>query len=325
MENSSTFSEEITLKNLILLILHKKLSIFLITTACVIVSVIIALVSQPQYSTKSIFFTKVADQDGLAQYADLAMLAGVNLGASKSMDPANYLDKVLQDEQFLENILKRKWQFDKDSLFLAQIWKLKYNAKISNAQFMFEKKKVEYLRKGGYLILGKNIKTGLLTLTTTFESPQLAYEINCYILKLFQEYIRTDRKSQAKDKTRFIADRIIEVKQNLEKSENELTAFREKNAMSNAPRVATEEMRLVRNVTINQEIYLQLQKQYEMARIDELNDQPLIQIVQNPEIPYIKVKPKRKNIVIMGFILGLFTSLGLINIQQWYLRNFKHL
>lgn len=315
--------DETTLKDIVLLLFRNKLTISLITGLFTIGAVVIACTMEPTFTSKSVFFTKIGGS-GTSQYAQLASLAGINLGgAAKTVDPSDYLDKVMQDEQFLKKILDQKWYVKGDSLLLDDLWKLKIDTALPNWKFMYAKKKIEKLRRGGYLSLSKNMKTSLLTLTTNFQGPECARDVNLFILQQFQRYLATNRKSQAKDKCAFILERIGEVKQSLQDAENHLTEFREKNAMSTAPRVQIEEMRLLRQVTINQEIYLQLQKQYELARIDELDDQPLIEVVQKAEIPHLRSKPKRKNILIMGFILGLFTSVSLIAGQQWYKRVFK--
>ena len=65
---------------------------------------------------------------------------------------------------------------------------------------------------------------------------------------------------------------------------------------------------------MNQEMYLQFQKQYELARIEELDDQNLIQVVKNPEVPVSRAKPNRKVVMtialVCGFILGsIFAAL----------------
>jgi len=67
----------------------------------------------------------------------------------------------------------------------------------------------------------------------------------------------------------------------------------------------------MRNVTLNQEIFIQFQKQYELTRIEELDDQALVQVVKSAEVPIKRSKPKRKMIVIITFILGLFSGVVL--------------
>lgn len=75
--------------------------------------------------------------------------------------------------------------------------------------------------------------------------------------------------------------------------------------MASSPQVLIEEARLLRQVTMNQEIYIQFQKQYELARIEELDDQTLIMVVMKPEIPIFRSKPKRVKIVAVFLLIGI--------------------
>lgn len=159
-----------------------------------------------------------------------------------------------------------------------------------------------------FSILSKIKKTGILTLTVNMPDPKLAYEMNVFTLNNLSNYIRNSIQSQIKEKRYFIEKRIQEVKCNLEASENALALFKERNIMSTSPKVVLEEIRLNRNVTLNQELYIQLQKQYELALIEEKDDQALIQIIKNPEIPLQRSKPDRKKILLIGTILGLMAG-----------------
>jgi tyrosine-protein kinase Etk/Wzc len=67
---------------------------------------------------------------------------------------------------------------------------------------------------------------------------------------------------------------------------------------------------------LNQEVYIQFQKQYELAKIQELDDQTLIQVVKNPEVPVRRSKPKRSLIVMVSLIGGAFV--GIFGAFIWY-------
>jgi uncharacterized protein involved in exopolysaccharide biosynthesis len=135
--------------------------------------------------------------------------------------------------------------------------------------------------------------------------------------------MRESFRSQAQEKRKFIEERIAEVSIDLEKSENSLATFRERNMTTFAPKVFLEEQRLLRNQAMNQEIYIQLKKQYELARIEEKNDQPLIEVLQKPEIPIIRASPQRTKIVVLATMLGFVFSIFGAFVWQWYCKNIK--
>ena len=172
--------------------------------------------------------------------------------------------------------------------------------------------------------MSNDSKAGVLVLTTEFCYPELAFQVNNYLLQLINEYILNSLKGQAKEKRTFIEERISEISEDLKVSENRLARFKERNLDTDAPKVFLEEQRLLRQVTLNQELYIQLKKQYELARIEEKNDQPLIEILQRPEIPLWRSMPKRKLMVIIGTIVGAFIGVFISFFWHWYVVSFKN-
>jgi hypothetical protein len=71
-----------------------------------------------------------------------------------------------------------------------------------------------------------------------------------------------------------------------------------------APRLMAEEDRLRREVDVRQEIYLTLNREYETARIDEVNDVPVITVIDPAVPPAEKSSPKRGMLAILAFVGG---------------------
>lgn len=310
MDNN--YNQEIALSDIVSVLWKNKITIIAITLASTIIAIVFALNANVIYSSNTIFITKTSNSNS-SNISSLASLTGIPIGNnSNNIDPSDYLDKVLLDKNFLSEILMRKWFYNGDSLFLDQIFKIKKDTTQENWKYRYEKAKIDFLRKNELLYILKEKKSGLLTLTTNMPSPQLAYDINTFVIEQISDYIRNSLKSQAKEKRFFIQERILEVKSDLEKSENALALFKERNIMSSAPKVMLEEMRLTRAVTMNQEIFIQFKKQYELARIEELNDQTLIQILKSPEIPIKPVAPNRLKITVLGTLIGAFLSIFIV-------------
>ena len=173
----------------------------------------------------------------------------------------------------------------------------------------------------------KNVETSILTLTSNAPDPQFAYDLNLFTINYISNYIRNSLKSQAKEKRIFIEERMKETKEELTKAENALAEFKERNLASNVPKVALEEGRLVRNVTLNKELYIQFQKQYELSRFEELDDQTLVQVIKSAEVPVLPKKPNRILIIVIsvfsGIILGISFSFSLF-IVNFLLGRLKH-
>ena len=82
----------------------------------------------------------------------------------------------------------------------------------------------------------------------------------------------------------FIEERLRYSKNELSKSEEELKEFSEKNPFAvDTPELQLQRGRLLRNMEVNQQVYITLRQQYEMARINELKEIPVINILDYAE------------------------------------------
>lgn len=331
LEKTSSLEEiiisnnELTITDIISFLIKNKITIILITMIFSIGSIIISFLLPEKYQSTAKFISRISN-NGDGGLAQMAAIAGINLNVNKSnLDPSMYFADIIQDRGFLLKILGKMWYIknEPDSVYLEKVWDIKCDTSVENWEYFYESKLVEHLRKGKYISLSKNKKTEVVTLNTLFQTPELALQVNQHILTLLADYMRESFRFQAQEKRRFIENRIVEVFKELEKSENNLTLFRERNINASSPRIIIEEQRLLRNVSLNQELYLQLLKQCELARIEEKNDQPLIEILQNPELPILKASPQRTKLVMIFTLCGFLCSLIVASILNWYKDNYK--
>lgn len=310
---------EITMIDIIQFLWKYKIIIVLTTALTTVLAVVYCFLAKETFTTQTLFFTKTNNSSN-SSFSNLASLAGITLGGKNNVDPSDYLDKVIIDKWFLSSILNKKWKFKEDSLYLHQIWELEPDTTLPDWKYRYEMEKLEYVRAQQVITIKKDKKTGILSLIVKAPDPVLAYDLNLYIIEKISDYIRNSIQSQAKEKRMFIENRINEVKIDLENGENALALFRERNIASSSPKIILEEMRLTRDVTMNQEIYIQFQKQYELALVEEKDDQTLVQIIKNPEIPIYRTTPKRKEIVLLSCFIGFFIG-GLIALPFQLLKN----
>ena len=74
--------------------------------------------------------------------------------------------------------------------------------------------------------------------------------------------------------------------------------------MQQSPQLAFEESRLRRQVQLRQELYVTLRREYETARIEEVNDTPVITVIDAAVVPQRKSGPKRRLWAAVAFALG---------------------
>lgn len=317
-------SEQLSVRALLEIIWDGKILAFCVLTISVLLSIVVAWKSPVMYQSVSKMVTKTNESGSSSKYSQIAAIAGLNAGVYGSSDPALYLSDVIWDREFISKILFRKWFYKGDSAYLHGIWELKPDTVLPDWKNVYEKEQIDIFRNGGFVSLGINEQNGVMTLMTQFSDPALAFQVNEYVIGLIEEYFQDRLKSQTRENRIFIQKRIREVQGELQNSEDALAKYREKNLGGAAPKVALQEQRLLRDVNINQEVYLQLRKEYELARIEEMKNTPIVEVISSPEVPIYRFAPKRRTILSIGLISGLLAGILAVLAWNWIRDEFHH-
>jgi uncharacterized protein involved in exopolysaccharide biosynthesis len=148
------------------------------------------------------------------------------------------------------------------------------------------------------------------------ESPELAAEILNRLVHSMDRYLRESKQSNASEQRTWIGTRLAEMKGDLARAENDLKAFREKNRrVSDSPQLLLEQERLMRQVQINSTVFIELTKQYEIARIEELKNIPVVNVLDPARLPATKYQPKR--ILIAGTTFGISLLVAVFAVAFW--------
>lgn len=102
------------------------------------------------------------------------------------------------------------------------------------------------------------------------------------------------------------------LKEQIQKLEAQATHGSEESFnLNELPDAGMEYLRKLRDQRFYEALYGMLMKQYEQAKMAEAQEPMVIQIIDEAVIPYQKVRPQKKLIVVLSAILGLFMSLFL--------------
>ncbi len=157
---------------------------------------------------------------------------------------------------------------------------------------------------GRRLEVGLDRRTGTISLQARFEDPQTAADIANGGAILLQDVINDLFTSQASQERRFLEERITETEKRLRDGEDELTVFRTRNVRVGAPHLLLQESRLARAVREQEQVYLTLREQYELARISETRRIPSIRIVDHAVPPVDHDWPPRRLFTLAGLLFG---------------------
>jgi hypothetical protein len=70
------------------------------------------------------------------------------MGNSGSVDPSEYLDKVIEGKSFIEKLFEQKWRFHGDSLPLEQILAIVPDTTVPNWEYRYYMSKTNAVRNG---------------------------------------------------------------------------------------------------------------------------------------------------------------------------------
>lgn len=89
-------------------------------------------------------------------------------------------------------------------------------------------------------------------------------------------------------------------------------------SLGNVPGVGLEYSRKVREIKIQEAVFEQLTKQYELAKLTEAKDSSAIQVLDVATVPFQKSKPSRSKIVIMATFSAFLSSIFLAFILEYF-------
>ena len=124
----------------------------------------------------------------------------------------------------------------------------------------------------------------------------LAAAVANRFIEALTEFNSRSRQSRARERRRFVEERVAEVETELRQREEVLKTFLERNRTFQSPQLAFEEGRLRSDVEIQQEIFLTLRREYEYARIEEVNEVPVITVIDRAVPPLLRSRPARRRL-----------------------------
>ena len=155
--------------------------------------------------------------------------------------------------------------------------------------------------------------TGILTLSVETRDPTLSAAIANVALDRLMHFNLVSRQSSARERRVFVEGRVADTEDELRNAESELRRFQERNRQwEGSPALRLDYERLQRQVTLKQEVLLTLLRQYEEARIQEVNETPVITVIDRAVPPQYRSRPRRKLIVgasvFLGVMFGVLTA-----------------
>ena len=291
----SNKKNHINLVEIIYLMWGNKFLILVLTSLFSLFSIIYAL-SLPNYF-KSETIVSVRDSESnapqIGQYAGLAQMAGINIGASGGTDKTQFLMATLRSRDFFEILVNnnnmiipsimasKEYKASSGELIIdSNIYDVKTNKWIIKKPTNLEAHKV-FL--SSIMRVSKNDVTGYISISTEHLSPIFAHQLINNIVDQVN---------------------IISKEKDLRESKKALEFLQSQSMKTQLRGVTT---------SINNLIEAQIEKQM----TSQISENYLIDYIDKPFIPEEKSKPSRSTIVILGFLFGISISVLIILVRRF--------
>lgn len=308
MENTGSanhYDDAIDLKELFAVLWEGKLVVITVTAMFALASVLFALSVPNQYKATALLAPAQSGDAGLSsalgQLSGLASLAGVSIGAGESSD-SQIAQEVMKSWSFIESfIIEHDIAFQ---VYAANGWdrdtgKLKVSGRIYNADLATWRLKDEsgnprpptswelFERFKEILTVSEDKKTGLVTISVEYYSPEMAKEwLDLYVGAINQH---------------MQARRIEKVAKNISYLEEQIK------------RTSITEMREV--------FYTIIEEQIKNRMVAEASPDYAFLVVSPSMLPEKKSQPSRAVICILGTLLGVMLGVLLSLIRHYAKRN----
>ena len=161
-------------------------------------------------------------------------------------------------------------------------------------------------------------RTDIVTLRVTLPSATLSAQVANRFLEALNDFNLSVRQSSARANLVFVESRLRDQQLRLDSATAALRSFYDANRQFEAsPKLRFEELRLKQQLDVQQEVYLTLRREEESARIAQVNDTPVLTVIDSAAVPIRPAGPGRRQIVLAVMIfIGVATAAALYGYEN---------
>ena len=307
MYNSSKYLDEV------FLLINKNIKTMIkIIALCLSIAIIYSLISDKYYQSSISLYPagELSDDTTL-----MSSLIAQSTGMGDFYTPSYYIPDIIASRTLKESIILNEWIVDGKKTNLIDFWNidnkpgfLSYlTSKTIDIDAINLDVAVNILDN---LIIIDESTTGLISVYVYNQNAILAADIANYISDYVVSFVTLQQRKFASENKSFVESQLNTALNDLNYSEEKLTSFRKKHPITlDSPDLQLQRGRLLRDIEVNQEVYVTLRQQYEITKIDESKVRLLVNVLDLAK-PSIKIAhPKYILIIFFGFFMGIATSI----------------
>ncbi|MBK9065310.1 MAG: hypothetical protein IPL76_00280 [Gemmatimonadetes bacterium] len=270
-----------------------------------VVALVTTFAMSSEWTAKTSFLPVSSSAGAMSSaLGSLAGDLGIALPGGATTDGPEFYLALLKSRPILDAVLDTRYPVDGDSAPLLDI----LDAGGSTDAQRRERARDDLLDRLG---ASSDRTTRIVSLAIRAPDPQLAAAVANRFVELANRYNQENRAFQARETRRFVQSRLEQSAQDLRGAEEEQRVFRTRNRRFETPELQLEDQRLGRQVEIQRQLYMSLRTQYENSRIQEVNDTPVLSVIEEAVPPVQRSSPRRGRTTVLALVLGGVLGAGL--------------
>jgi len=347
--NQSTKDEnEIDLLDVAKTVWSYKKKIFMIIGGFVIVGAIFAKLSEKEFTASSTFIPQTSDKGGMSgNLGGLASLAGINIGdvsSTREIPPALYptiissvrfkkalIGAQLNPEGLNEQVTYAEYYenfYNPGPLYYIQKFTIGLPGEIialltggsgrskeelppadPSLMKLTNEEVRHFSRLQKQIRVQPSDKQQVVELSFIMPEPLMAAQMARYAEALLQQELIDYKIQSAREQLNFTEQRFIEKKNEFETIQNRLAVFRDRNQNITSAIAMNQLDRMEAEYNFSFNIYTELAKQLEQAKLQVSKDTPIFMVIEPVTIPTGRSAPKFFFIVLIFFVFGTIISI----------------
>jgi len=302
-------------------ILSKNIKVFcgfpLISTFLIIIYVF--FIADPVYTSVSKVLPISEDGTSSSGFSGMAAQFGINIpltiGGTVPWD--EIYPEILKSSELLTTILPENYKTKKygnkslKDILINENSLIKYKDEEQNNRAIIELKKM--------INIVKDRLSPIVTLEVSGFEPLFSAELSNTLIEKSGQIQTKLKTNRVRKKRLFIEERLLDVSSEMKKMEKELKEFRQYNRnISSSPLLTMKVQEMGREMDLQNSLYVTLKTQHEKAKIDEVERDDMVQIIDGPNIPAKLTRPRRGISIIFAFFFGLFSGIFTIYFRENY-------
>ena len=285
---------------------HLKVIIITPTILCILTIIHVLFIAKPVYTSTAKIMSS-SSGGVVSQAAGLAAQFGINIPTGQSEQNWVY-PEIIKSRTLARSMLKRKFDTNEFGPQKNLLQILTYGNRESTVGLD------TLIKTGADAAIGMIdiVQNGsFYDLTISAPEPIFARDFAVTLIEELDAHQRKYNKAKTSKAKQFIEERIIDVEKELNEAEEALRDFTTHNRrITNSPLLQLEQQRFAREVTVLIGVFTILKQQLETTKIEKVKEMDYVIVLDPPEVPLQRSKPKKKLMVILAGILGI--GLGML-------------